>query len=704
MSNFLSSLTSGVQSSLGSLPTSLPQPVNGAGMVGKKKANPNGGPPLRQGKWTREEEEYVHCLIDEFKTGMMPLAEGTSLRTFLSKMLNCHPMRISKKFVGSNYNGKQVYTRRTGDDRLSNEEVKDRRAKLCDLERKFLEKIAPGSARRGAAVAGVPSLSMAAPLPQQQQSVPNNIMQSNGGGLSIQNLAQQQQQQSSSVSNSGIDLRNLINQAAVNHTTPGNNNPEIPASLDMLSGTNMSASSQSLQNLFQELVKSSSSHGGLNNTTAAAAPMANTDSMQAFQAMFQQQQGNQAAAAPKSNSRAAAAGRALLQGGGGLGLGLGGGHGHSSMKEPEPVAPMSQHKDIASFSSAELAAELRKRSSLQDIMASLASGGADSKPRAAPIRSNNFSASSLASLQDTLQQAAGATNANAFSSLLRNSAMDMSGLVERQGSIDSLSNLAIRSRLQSMQSSMGSLLDPLLEGANTNFSSAKNNSTWNPNAGGAPGTQMSLDNLKSLAAKVSQGNMEPRTATDLMHSLGMNHTSLGDLANATAGSDVARTLSASGLNLSSLLNNEEALRRLEASAPSSLHQNFTFQKEDSGAQKQELQSSSSDNNTAISQFLLQKQLSNNNGNASSNRNEQQRLMMNVAVANGDGAASGGNGGMDPAMMSTLLSQLRSAGAGTNGQELQQGDSLEALKRKFFGSQNTSATQEDEHRRNKPFRS
>lgn len=57
--------------------------------------------PLRQGKWTREEEEYVNCLIDEFKTGMMPLAEGTSLRTFLSKMLNCHPMRISKKFVGS---------------------------------------------------------------------------------------------------------------------------------------------------------------------------------------------------------------------------------------------------------------------------------------------------------------------------------------------------------------------------------------------------------------------------------------------------------------------------------------------------------------------------------------------------------------------------------------------------------------------------
>lgn len=53
-------------------------------------------PSTNAGKWTREEEDYVRCLIDEFKTGMMPLAEGTSLRVFLSKMLNCHPMVRSK--------------------------------------------------------------------------------------------------------------------------------------------------------------------------------------------------------------------------------------------------------------------------------------------------------------------------------------------------------------------------------------------------------------------------------------------------------------------------------------------------------------------------------------------------------------------------------------------------------------------------------
>jgi hypothetical protein len=86
----------------------------------------------------------VHGLIEEFKAGLLPLAEGTSLRTFLSKMLNCQPMRISKKFVGSNYNGKQVYVRRKNT--LPNEEVRARRAKLQELERKFLAKASPMSA------------------------------------------------------------------------------------------------------------------------------------------------------------------------------------------------------------------------------------------------------------------------------------------------------------------------------------------------------------------------------------------------------------------------------------------------------------------------------------------------------------------------------------------------------------------------------
>ena len=63
---------------------------------------------LRRGKWTTEEEAYANRLIADFKNGLLPLTEGTTLRSFLSKLLNCDPMRISKKFVGTNCIGKQV--------------------------------------------------------------------------------------------------------------------------------------------------------------------------------------------------------------------------------------------------------------------------------------------------------------------------------------------------------------------------------------------------------------------------------------------------------------------------------------------------------------------------------------------------------------------------------------------------------------------
>ena len=63
---------------------------------------------LKRGKWTSEEEIYANRLIFEFKLGLLPLTDGTTLRTFLSKLLNCDPMRISKKFVGQNCIGKVI--------------------------------------------------------------------------------------------------------------------------------------------------------------------------------------------------------------------------------------------------------------------------------------------------------------------------------------------------------------------------------------------------------------------------------------------------------------------------------------------------------------------------------------------------------------------------------------------------------------------
>lgn len=91
------------------------------------------GPLLRRGKWTAEEENYANRLIQEFKSGLLPLTDGTTLRTFLSKLLNCDPMRISKKFVGSNCIGKQVFRRRTADiNRLSPEHIEQSRKELSE--------------------------------------------------------------------------------------------------------------------------------------------------------------------------------------------------------------------------------------------------------------------------------------------------------------------------------------------------------------------------------------------------------------------------------------------------------------------------------------------------------------------------------------------------------------------------------------------
>ena len=113
------------------------------------------GPPLRRGKWTPEEEAYANRLIQEFKAGLLPLTDGTTLRTFLSKLLNCDPMRISKKFVGGNCIGKQVFRRRTADiNRLTPEQIQQSRAELSELERRFLERVAQTNRVKSSGVAG----------------------------------------------------------------------------------------------------------------------------------------------------------------------------------------------------------------------------------------------------------------------------------------------------------------------------------------------------------------------------------------------------------------------------------------------------------------------------------------------------------------------------------------------------------------------
>eukprot|EP00934_Nitzschia_sp_Nitz4_P005297 Nitzschia sp. Nitz4//scaffold209_size42451//33849//36188//NITZ4_007363-RA/size42451-snap-gene-0.49-mRNA-1//-1//CDS//3329541715//5287//frame0 len=144
--------------------------------------NKKKGPALRRGKWTPEEEAYANRLIQEFKAGLLPLTDGTTLRTFLSKLLNCDPMRISKKFVGSNCIGKQVFRRRTADlNRLTPEQIQKSRSELSELERRFLERVAQTnrvkSSGGGGAMPGV-----GGPLTMESLKKEGNNDNMNAGG------------------------------------------------------------------------------------------------------------------------------------------------------------------------------------------------------------------------------------------------------------------------------------------------------------------------------------------------------------------------------------------------------------------------------------------------------------------------------------------------------------------------------------------
>ena len=56
---------------------------------------------MRSGKWTKEEEVYADALIEKFENGtLMDCTKGKTLRAYLSRKLNCIPMRVSKKYGG----------------------------------------------------------------------------------------------------------------------------------------------------------------------------------------------------------------------------------------------------------------------------------------------------------------------------------------------------------------------------------------------------------------------------------------------------------------------------------------------------------------------------------------------------------------------------------------------------------------------------
>lgn len=86
------------------------------------------------GQWTKEEQDYVACLVDGFKNGTLDIPDGTSLRFFIAAKLGCKPKRVSKKYERSGYNGKQVYRR---DSNVPAKDLEVYRQRLKDSEKAF---------------------------------------------------------------------------------------------------------------------------------------------------------------------------------------------------------------------------------------------------------------------------------------------------------------------------------------------------------------------------------------------------------------------------------------------------------------------------------------------------------------------------------------------------------------------------------------
>jgi hypothetical protein len=64
-------------------------------------------------------EDFITSIFDkplllefstvDFEHGTLDVPEGTTLRTLLSKVLNCDPMRITKKYTGNSSIGKRTF-------------------------------------------------------------------------------------------------------------------------------------------------------------------------------------------------------------------------------------------------------------------------------------------------------------------------------------------------------------------------------------------------------------------------------------------------------------------------------------------------------------------------------------------------------------------------------------------------------------------
>lgn len=495
------------------------QRKSGSGSGSKKK-----GQQLRRGKWTPEEEAYANRLIQEFKAGLLPLTDGTTLRTFLSKLLNCDPMRISKKFVGSNCIGKQVFRRRTADlNRLTPEQIQKSRAELSELERRFLERVA------------------------QTNRVKNSSV---GGGGSHQNTHMHNQ-------NLHNQHRHNMSSGGVNHQ---HHNAVVSAALSAAAAANVP--------MHRNGMSSGSGSFGSRNGMHQNPPWMQPP-MGYKQGFGAQMARDNLAAGTQGNSRTAAAGRALLDT-------LGGGSRSSSNKNGsnDGASGMSHGNSSGMMAMA----ELQRRASMQmgfgnqsaqNLLAALSSGNSNQSlvqmarnASAANMGGGNGVGSSFSNLmmksgfsRDQLSQLA--RDRGLSSASLSGMA---SGLDGRKNSFDQLMSLDF----QSLQS-IDNLANLIQTGGGQRQAPSNGIKNWSSDQTGQGGMNSHSSNRLSSTTSLSnaarrlasQNNFESLmrnlSSNNNMNRMGSNNDDYGGGGNSSGGNNNNGGNGSSSANLQSLL-------------------------------------------------------------------------------------------------------------------------------------------------------
>lgn len=148
-------------------------PAAAAAAPKKRSTKSKCSPGLRSGKWTPEEEAFTNMIIHFFKRGLLDVEDGTSLRWYLAKRLNCEAMRVTKKLKGNSSIGKQIF-RAMENTPANRQAIRRAREELAVVEARFLESLSAGGVGPGSQhVPSVPLPSSLAVSVRGRKILPN---------------------------------------------------------------------------------------------------------------------------------------------------------------------------------------------------------------------------------------------------------------------------------------------------------------------------------------------------------------------------------------------------------------------------------------------------------------------------------------------------------------------------------------------------